>query len=98
SISFGSWSGSRSGGTTNELLRERERTTAAAIRRAVLTTIFMGVEDRSLFSCFGVELEYMIVRADDLRVAPWADRVLIDAAGRPVSDVDRGPISWSNEL
>ena len=58
----------------------------------------MGVEDRSLFSCFGVELEYMIVRSDDLRVAPWADRVLIDATGQPVSDVDRGPISWSNEL
>lgn len=52
----------------------------------------------SLFSCYGVELEYMVVRAADLRVAPWADRVLVDAAGRPVSDVDRGPVTWSNEL
>ncbi len=52
----------------------------------------------SLFSCYGVELEYMVVRAVDLSVAPWADRVLVDAAGRPVSDVDRGPVTWSNEL
>ncbi len=53
---------------------------------------------RSLFTCFGVELEYMIVRSGDLSVAPWADRVLIDAAGRPTSDVDRGRLTWSNEL
>jgi gamma-glutamyl:cysteine ligase YbdK (ATP-grasp superfamily) len=52
----------------------------------------------SLFSCYGVELEYMIVQSADLRVAPWADRVLVDAAGKPVSDVDRGPVTWSNEL
>jgi hypothetical protein len=52
----------------------------------------------SLFERFGVELEYMIVRRDDLRVAPWSDRVLVDAAGRPVSDVERGPATWSNEL
>ncbi len=53
---------------------------------------------RSLFSCFGVELEYMVVRTADLRVAPWADRVLVDAAGHPVSDVERDDLSWSNEL
>lgn len=53
---------------------------------------------RSLFSCFGIELEYMVVRTDDLRVVPWADRVLVDADGRPVSDVARGPLGWSNEL
>ena len=40
----------------------------------------------------------MIVRRADLRVAPWSDRVLRDAAGAVVSDVDRGPVSWSNEL
>jgi gamma-glutamyl:cysteine ligase YbdK (ATP-grasp superfamily) len=52
----------------------------------------------SLFERFGVELEYMIVRRDDLRVAPWSDRVLRDAAGAVVSDIARGPVSWSNEL
>ncbi len=53
---------------------------------------------RPLFSCFGVELEYMIVREPGLGVVPWADRVLVDAAGRPVSDVARGALGWSNEL
>ncbi len=52
----------------------------------------------SLFTCFGVELEYMIVRSADLAVVPWADRVLLDAAGHPASDVDRDDITWSNEL
>ncbi len=52
----------------------------------------------SLFERFGVELEYMIVRRDDLRVVPWSDRVLVGADGRPVSDVDRGKVTWSNEL
>lgn len=51
-----------------------------------------------LFSCFGVELEYMIVRSTDLSVVPWADRVLLDARGRPTSDVGRDDITWSNEL
>ncbi len=51
-----------------------------------------------LFERFGVELEYMIVRRGDLGVAPWSDRVLRDAAGRVVSDVDRGAVTWSNEL
>jgi glutamate---cysteine ligase / carboxylate-amine ligase len=53
---------------------------------------------RTLFSCFGVELEYMIVRNDTLDPAPWADRVLCDGEGRVVSDIERGPITWSNEL
>lgn len=51
-----------------------------------------------LFECFGVELEYMIVRRTDLSVAPWSDRVLRDAAGGIVSDVERGAVTWSNEL
>lgn len=52
----------------------------------------------SLFTRFGVELEYMIVRRSDLAVVPWSDRILIDAAGAPVSDIERGGITWSNEL
>jgi len=52
----------------------------------------------SLFERFGVELEYMIVQRDDLRIAPWSDRVLINADGLPVSDIERGIVTWSNEL
>ena len=44
------------------------------------------------------ELEYMIVQRDDLRIAPWSDRVLINADGLPVSDIERGSVTWSNEL
>ncbi|MCF7734221.1 MAG: hypothetical protein K9M98_02745 [Cephaloticoccus sp.] len=52
----------------------------------------------SLFERFGVELEYMIVQRADLRVAPWSDRVLVDPAGLPISDIERGSVTWSNEL
>lgn len=52
----------------------------------------------SLFERFGVELEYMIVRRDDLRIAPWSDRVLVGDNGQPVSDIERGSVTWSNEL
>ena len=51
-----------------------------------------------LFEAFGVELEYMIVDRNSLDVRPIADEVLRAAAGEIVSEVDRGTISWSNEL
>lgn len=51
-----------------------------------------------LFEAFGVELEYMLVDAESLAVQPVADRVLAAAAGEITSDLDDGPLSWSNEL
>lgn len=56
-----------------------------------------------LFEGIGVELEYMIVDRETLDVAPIADEALRLAAGEPaggppVSDVELGPITWSNEL
>ena len=51
-----------------------------------------------LFDAFGIELEYMIVDRESLAVKPIADRVLVDESGAVTSDIDRGPISWSNEL
>jgi gamma-glutamyl:cysteine ligase YbdK (ATP-grasp superfamily) len=51
-----------------------------------------------LFEGFGVELEYMIVDRDTLNVRPIADRLLADAAGEIVSDVEFDRIAWSNEL
>lgn len=51
-----------------------------------------------LFEAVGVELEYMIVDARSLSIAPIAD-TLIEAAGGSVdSDPGFGPITWSNEL
>lgn len=53
-----------------------------------------------LFEAFGVELEYMIVRDNELAVAPIVDQVLRRAAGTNefVGDYANGPIGWSNEL
>lgn len=51
-----------------------------------------------LFERYGVELEYMIVAADDLRVRPIADELIRHECGEYASDVERGPITWSNEL
>lgn len=52
----------------------------------------------SLFSCFGVELEYMIVDASTLQVAPISDRALASFSGEIVEEVEVGDYAWSNEL
>lgn len=51
-----------------------------------------------LFEGYGVELEYMIVQRDDLRVLPIADKLIYDEVGAYLSDVEFGDIAWSNEL
>jgi len=51
-----------------------------------------------LLEGFGVELEYMIVAAGDLAVLPVADKLLRAVAGRYESEVELGPVAWSNEL
>ncbi|SNS35299.1 Gamma-glutamyl:cysteine ligase YbdK, ATP-grasp superfamily [Noviherbaspirillum humi] len=50
------------------------------------------------FSGYGIELEYMIVNRQTLDVMPIADQVLRLGAGRPASEVRRGPMGWSNEF
>jgi len=50
-----------------------------------------------LFEVTGVELEYMIVDQETLRVKPYAEHVLFPkSGGKP--DVENGDIDWSNEL
>lgn len=56
------------------------------------------MSDLSLFQAVGIELEYMIVDAKRLNVRTIADRLLVDRDGDPVSDLEFGPIAWSNEL
>ncbi len=51
-----------------------------------------------LFEGFGVELEYMIVDRDSLRVRPVADQVLQALAGKTTNEVEHGSLAWSNEL
>ncbi|HSJ82171.1 MAG TPA: glutamate-cysteine ligase family protein [Thiobacillus sp.] len=50
------------------------------------------------FAGYGIELEYMIVDRQTLAVMPIADALLQAAAGRNVSEVDRGRFGWSNEI
>ncbi len=51
-----------------------------------------------LFAGYGLELEYMIVTAADLDVAPVADELLREVGGGYEAEVELGPIAWSNEL
>lgn len=50
-----------------------------------------------LFEVAGIELEYMIVDADNLKVCPISDKVLFSKSDHK-SDVYNGEIDWSNEL
>lgn len=51
-----------------------------------------------LFEAFGLELEYMIVDINSLAIAPITDQLFFEFNGNYSSDVEREPISWSNEL
>jgi carboxylate-amine ligase len=51
-----------------------------------------------LFEGFGIELEYMIVDSETLDVQPIADRVIEAEHGSAESEIERGPMAWSNEL
>jgi gamma-glutamyl:cysteine ligase YbdK (ATP-grasp superfamily) len=51
-----------------------------------------------LFERIGIELEYMIVDRDTMRVAPLTDKVLEEVNGHITNEVAMGEISWSNEL
>src|SRR5690606_32086172 len=51
-----------------------------------------------LFEGFGVELEYMIVAKETLKVLPVTDKVLKAFSGEFIDEIENGAISWSNEL
>jgi len=51
-----------------------------------------------LFEGIGVEIEYMIVDSATLDVRPVADELLRTFHGTYETEVERGAISWSNEL
>jgi carboxylate-amine ligase len=52
----------------------------------------------SLFSAYGIELEYMIVDKKTLNVKPAADKLLKLATGEDVNEAEFDTIGWSNEL
>lgn len=51
-----------------------------------------------LFEAFGVELEYMVVDAEALSVAPRVDELLMEASGSYGPEIERGAMAWSNEV
>lgn len=51
-----------------------------------------------LFEKFGIELEYMIVDKDTLRVLPVTDKLIEKACGTVKNEIAQEEISWSNEL
>lgn len=51
-----------------------------------------------LFEVFGIELEYMLVRKEGLKVNPIVDQLLTKKNGSLTADIDNGKIEWSNEL
>ena len=51
-----------------------------------------------LFEVVGIELEYMVVTSENLKVNPIVDKLLTKKSGSLTSDVENGEIEWSNEL
>lgn len=51
-----------------------------------------------LFERFGIELEYMIVDNDTLKVNPLTDKILQEINGSITNEVTVGDVAWSNEL
>lgn len=55
-------------------------------------------EPLHLFDAYGVELEYMIVDRAALNVLPVTDELIRADCGETASEIERGDISWCNEL
>jgi gamma-glutamyl:cysteine ligase YbdK (ATP-grasp superfamily) len=51
-----------------------------------------------LFQGYGIELEYMLVDRDSLKVRPITDELIKHVTGAYQSDYENGIVTWSNEL
>lgn len=51
-----------------------------------------------LFQAYGIELEYMIATKDKLKVSPITDELFKKVSGSYVSDIEKGDVTWCNEL
>jgi carboxylate-amine ligase len=58
----------------------------------------MEVSRIHLFQKYGIEIEYMIVDKDSLKIRSIADQLFEKELGKIEGDVERGVITWSNEL
>lgn len=56
-------------------------------------------EKLSLFEATGIEMEYMVVDSETLKVKPIVEKILTDFNdGELTDEVERGEVTWSNEL
>ncbi len=51
-----------------------------------------------LFQGYGIELEYMIVDQETLNIKPITDRLIHEVSGSYQGEVNRGFLSWTNEV
>ena len=51
-----------------------------------------------LFQGYGIELEYMLVDRDSLKIRPITDELIRHETGAYQSDFENGIVTWSNEL
>jgi len=51
-----------------------------------------------LFEGYGIEVEYMIVHRETLKVLPVTDWLLKKVSGGYNNEVEMGDLDWSNEL
>ncbi|PKL36236.1 MAG: glutamate--cysteine ligase [Spirochaetae bacterium HGW-Spirochaetae-1] len=58
----------------------------------------MSHEQLRLFDGFGIEVEYMIVHRETLKVLPVTDWLLKEVSGAYNNEVEMGDLGWSNEL
>ncbi|PIQ44295.1 MAG: glutamate--cysteine ligase [Gammaproteobacteria bacterium CG11_big_fil_rev_8_21_14_0_20_46_22] len=58
----------------------------------------MASKPYSLFSVYGIEIEYMIVDVEHLNVLPICDKLLLKLAGKMENEVELGRVAVSNEL
>ena len=58
----------------------------------------MGEARLRLFEGYGIELEYMIVDRQSLSILPITDKVIHAVSGTYESEIEMGPLNWSNEL
>jgi gamma-glutamyl:cysteine ligase YbdK (ATP-grasp superfamily) len=58
----------------------------------------MEVSRIHLFQKYGIEIEYMIVDRDSLEIRSIADQLFEKELGKIEADVERGAVTWSNEL
>jgi hypothetical protein len=86
-------------GSLKQCIEEQDRhTTPISVHNETRPQHDPQQKKYKLFEVTGIELEYMVVDRDTLKVLPIVDKLFEDVTGAITSDVERGDVEWSNEL